>query len=183
MLKSQQLLVVDSKELMLLRTCVRFAIRPQVLYLATPPSQALPWPLISLHRFFADRFPAEVTMTRKGLLLHQIYCPTLHLRLLLAALDTPKVDPHGASNYSVSRGISVSCAQMCSEHRFYCVSDGTHCSADVCCVRFPGSGGHTFPRVDADRDLAKRQLAQRFYDEILHVRSRLDDPPGARGSD
>ena len=70
-----------------------------------------------------------------------------------------------------------------SEHRLYCVSDGTHCSADVCCVGFSGSRGHTFPRADADRDLAKRQLVQRLYDEILHVRSRLDDPPGARGTD
>ena len=72
---------------------------------------------------------------------------------------------------------------MSSEHRLYCVSDGTHCSADVCCVGFSGSRGHTFTRADAARDLAKRQLVQRLYDEILHVRSRLDDPPGARGID
>ena len=77
---------------------------------------------------------------------------------------------------------SVSCAQI-SSGRLYCVFDGTHCSADVCCAGFSGSGGHTFPRADADRDLAKRQLLQRLSDEILHVRSRLDDPPDARGTD
>ena len=32
-------------------------------------------------------------------------------------------------------------------------------------------------------DLAKRQLVQRLSDEILHVRSRLDDPPDSRGTD
>ena len=70
---------------------------------------------------------------------------------------TVEGDPNGASTYSVSCGsdgslsyTSVSCAPISSELRHYCVSDGTHCSANVCCAGFSGSGGHTFPCVDAD---------------------------------
>ena len=193
----EPLLVVDNKEFVFSWNCgvpsARRATRPQVFYRQHSLHEALPWLPVSFAStcVFADRFHAKFTMTRKAPLLHQIYCPTLHLRLLLAALDTPKVDPRGASKYSVSRGsdgnlwyTSVSCAQMSSELRLYCVSDGTHCSADVSVASgFSGSGGHTFPRADADRDLAKRQLVQRVYDEILHIRSRLDDPPGARETD
>ena len=49
---------------------------------------------------------------------------------------------NGASIFSVSSGpdgnlsyTSVSCAQKSSEVRHYCVSDGTHCSADVWVVK------------------------------------------------
>ena len=68
---------------------------------------------------------------------------TTYLRLLLATMDTPEGDPHGASFFSVSGGSdgnlsynSVSCAQISSEVRHYCVFDETHCSADVCCGGF-----------------------------------------------
>ena len=64
---------------------------------------------------------------------------TTHFRLLLATMDTPEGDPHGASFFSVSGGSdgnlsynSVSCAQISSEVRHYCVFDETHCSTDVC---------------------------------------------------
>ena len=40
-----------------------------------------------------------------------------------------------------------------------------------------------FPRAETDRDLAKRQLVQRLSDEFLYVRSRLDEHPGARGTE
>ena len=69
------------------------------------------------------------------------FLQTTYLGLLLATMDSPEGDPHGASIFSVSCGSdgnlsynSVSCAQISSEVRHYCVSDGTHCSADVCCA-------------------------------------------------
>ena len=68
---------------------------------------------------------------------------TTYLRLLLATMDSPEGDPHGASFFSVSGGSdgnlsykSVSCAQISSEVRLYCVFDETHSSADVCCGGF-----------------------------------------------
>ena len=45
---------------------------------------------------------------------------------------------------------SVSCAQISSELCHYCVSDGTHCSGDVCCAGLPGGDGHALPCADAD---------------------------------
>ena len=66
-----------------------------------------------------------------------------YLRLLLATMDSPEGDPHGASFFSVSGGSdgnlsyhSVSCAQISSEVHLYCVFDETHSSADVCCAGF-----------------------------------------------
>ena len=68
---------------------------------------------------------------------------TTYLRLLLATMDSPEGDPHGASFFSVSGGSdgnlsynSVSCAQTSSEVRLHCVFDETHSSADVCCGGF-----------------------------------------------
>ena len=68
---------------------------------------------------------------------------TTYLQLLFATMDTPEGDPHGASFFSVSGGSdgnlsynSVSCAQISSEVRHYCVFDETHCGADVCCGGF-----------------------------------------------
>eukprot|EP00450_Noctiluca_scintillans_P001620 CAMPEP_0194485878 /NCGR_PEP_ID=MMETSP0253-20130528/6727_1 /TAXON_ID=2966 /ORGANISM="Noctiluca scintillans" /LENGTH=1972 /DNA_ID=CAMNT_0039325899 /DNA_START=10 /DNA_END=5925 /DNA_ORIENTATION=+ len=70
---------------------------------------------------------------------------------------TVEGDPYGASTYSVSCGsdgnlsyTSVSCAPVSFELRHYCVSDGAHCTADICCAGFSGSGGETFPCADAD---------------------------------
>ena len=68
---------------------------------------------------------------------------TTYLRLLLATMDSPEGDPHGTSFFAVSGGSdgnlsynSVSCAQISSEVRLYCVFDETHSSADVCCGGF-----------------------------------------------
>ena len=104
--------------------------------------------------------------------------------IVICSTGHTKVDPHGALIYSISRCsegnpwyTSVSCAQMSSEHCVCCV-----CRRLLRRV-FWQPRPHFFPRADADRDLAKRQLVQRLYDEILHVRSRPGDPPGARATD
>ena len=76
---------------------------------------------------------------------------------------------------------TVTCRTLlCRVHRYLldafivCLMGHTAVQTSVA-AGFSGSGGHTFPRADADRDLAKRQLVQRLSDEILHVRSRHDD--------
>ena len=107
----------------LLRPSVSRATRPQVLCLAAPPSQALPSPLISLHRFFADWFHVEFTMTRTAPLLHQTNCPTLLLRLPLATAWRPVSFGFTWFGRNLTY-TSVSCAQISSELRHFCMSDG-----------------------------------------------------------
>ena len=57
-----------------------------------------------VNRFFADRFPAEFTMTRQALLLTRSTVLPFFYGCYLQHWTTVKVDPHCASNYSVSRG-------------------------------------------------------------------------------
>ena len=88
---------------------------------------------------FAGRRPADSTWRPNSSFVRSclypvelpLFCLTTYLLLLLATMDTPEGDPHGASIFSVSGGSdgslsynSVPCAQISSEVCHYCVSDG-----------------------------------------------------------